>query len=202
MNALLEPDRPKPGLRERKKARTRASIQEHALRLFREQGYEATTVDEIAEAAEVSPSTFFRYFATKEDVVVYDALDPVFLVVFAAQPPELSTIGALRAAMREVFGTASSEELANQNERGALILSVPELRMRMVDEFLGSMQWLVDAVAKRAGRRSDDFAVLTLVGAVLGVGIAAWISAGGGLAPDFLALMDDAFARLEASFPF
>lgn len=43
----------KPGLRERKKARTRASIQEHALRLFREQGYEATTVEQIAEAAEV-----------------------------------------------------------------------------------------------------------------------------------------------------
>jgi AcrR family transcriptional regulator len=202
MNALLEPDRPKPGLRERKKARTRASIQEHALRLFREQGYEATTVDEIAEAAEVSPSTFFRYFHTKEDVVVYDALDPIFLEVFAAQPPELSTIGALRAAMREVFGTASSEELANQNDRGALILSVPELRMRMVDEFLGSMQWLADAVAMRAGRRSDDFAVLTLVGAVVGVGIAAWIKAGGGLAPDFLARMDDAFAQLEPSFPF
>jgi AcrR family transcriptional regulator len=109
MNTLLEPDRPKPGLRERKKARTRAAIQEHALRLFRDRGYEATTVDEIAEAAEVSPSTFFRYFPTKEDVVLYDALDPIFFEVFAAQPSQLSTIGAFRAATREVFGGAFAQ---------------------------------------------------------------------------------------------
>ncbi|HEY8761016.1 MAG TPA: helix-turn-helix domain-containing protein, partial [Candidatus Dormibacteraeota bacterium] len=58
MSLVLEADPPRPGLRERKKAKTRAAIQEHALRLFAERGYEATTVGEIAEAAEVSPSTF------------------------------------------------------------------------------------------------------------------------------------------------
>ena len=59
MNAKLslEADQPRPSLRERKKAKTRAAIQEHALRLFHEQGYEETTVEQIADAAEVSPST-------------------------------------------------------------------------------------------------------------------------------------------------
>src|SRR5262249_44921406 len=80
----------RPSLRERKKAKTRAAIQQHALRLFREQGYAATTVEQIAAAAEISPSTFFRYFPTKEDVVLYDDLDPLLIAAFDAQPPELS----------------------------------------------------------------------------------------------------------------
>ena len=89
----------RPGLRERKKARTRAAIQEQALRLFRDQGYERTTVEQIAEAAEVSPSTFFRYFPTKEDVALYDALDPLMIEAFRSQPAALSPLAAMRAAM-------------------------------------------------------------------------------------------------------
>src|SRR6478609_9387847 len=99
------------GLRERKKAKTRAAIQEHALRLFGEQGYAATTVEQIAAAAEVSPSTFFRYFPTKEDVVLYDVLDPPILAAFRAQPAELSPIQALRGAMRDAFAKLPTEEL-------------------------------------------------------------------------------------------
>ena len=60
----------RPGLRERKKQRTADAIRHAATQLFRDKGYEATTVEEIADAAEVSASTFFRYFPTKEAVLL------------------------------------------------------------------------------------------------------------------------------------
>ena len=56
------------GLRERKTLKTKEAIQREALRLFEEQGYGETTIEQIAAAAEISPSTFFNYFPTKEDV--------------------------------------------------------------------------------------------------------------------------------------
>src|SRR5215831_18599469 len=111
MTQTLEGSRPAQGLRERKKAKTRAAIQRHALRLFREQGYEATTVEQIAAAAEVSPSTFFRYFPTKEDVVLYDPFDPVLISAFEAQPPLLSPMQAMREALHATFAAMSREEM-------------------------------------------------------------------------------------------
>lgn len=201
MSLLLEADRRRPGLRERKKAKTRAAIQEHALRLFAERGYEATTVGEIAEAAEVSPSTFFRYFPTKEDVVLYDALDPYLLAALEAQPLDLSPVAAIRATMNQVFSRAPADVIAQQDERAALMFSVPELRMRMLDEAARSMLPFVEVIAKRAGTRPDDIAVRALAGAVVGVVIAAWIGAGGVNASDYLRQMDQALAQLEAGFP-
>ena len=64
--------RDRVGLRERKKAETRAAIQHEALRLFRVQGYDETTTEQIAEAAEDPPSTLFRYFPSKEDLALTD----------------------------------------------------------------------------------------------------------------------------------
>ena len=202
MTSQSEGDRPRPGLRERKKARTRALIQEHALRLFHEQGYDQTSVEQIAEAAEVSPSTFFRYFPTKEDVVLYDPVDPVLIAAIRAQPPELGPISAIRAAMRAVLLAAPGDWMAQQQERADLILSVPELRRRMLDEFVTTMQPFADALGERVGRPGSDFEVRTLVGAVVGVGVVAWLT--GALTPDrdYLALYDAAFAHLEAGLPF
>src|SRR3712207_4537274 len=61
------------GLRERKKLKTRLALVDAAVELFERKGFEATTVEEICERAEVSPSTFFRYFPAKEAVVFPDA---------------------------------------------------------------------------------------------------------------------------------
>jgi AcrR family transcriptional regulator len=201
MSLLLEADQPRPGLRERKKAKTRAAIQEHALRLFKERGYEATTVDEIADAAEVSPSTFFRYFPTKEDVALYDALDPLLLEALVNQPAELSPVGALRATMREVFGRAPADVLAAQEERAALVMAVPELRMRMLDELTRSMLLFGDAIARRVGLPPDDPAVRAFTGAMIGVAVAATLNTGGALPPNYLDLIDQGLAELEEGFP-
>jgi AcrR family transcriptional regulator len=197
-----EGDRPATGLRERKKAKTKAAIQQHALRLFAELGYQATTVEQIAEAADVSRSTFFRYFPTKEEVVLYDALDPAALAAFRAQPAQLSPIQALRGAMRQVFAQLPAEELAVQRERDRLIRSVPELRARMLEEFARTFELFAEVVAERVGRRADEPAVRALAGAVIGIGIAAWYTAGEhASAEDYLAVMDAGLAQLEAGLP-
>src|SRR6266700_1201079 len=99
------------GLRERKKARTRAAIRRHALRLFRQQGYQRTTVEQIAAAAEVSPSTFFRYFPTKEDVVLQDDMDTRMIEALERQPASLSPVAAFRGAVREVIGSYNEADL-------------------------------------------------------------------------------------------
>jgi AcrR family transcriptional regulator len=189
------------GLRERKKAKTRAAIQQHALRLFQEHGYDATTVEQIAEAAEISPSTFFRYFPTKEDVVLYDDLDPLLFAAFEAQAPELSPIQAMRGAMHAVFTRLPAEEMAQQWERGQLILKVPELRMRMLDQLADAVQLTAEMIARRTGRRADDLAVRAFAGAMLGALMSVILASVEDPQADYLALMDASLAYLENGLP-
>jgi AcrR family transcriptional regulator len=189
------------GLRERKKARTRAAIREHALRLFREQGYAATTVDQIAAAAEVSPSTFFRYFPTKEDVVLQDDIDVLALEAFEALPAELGPIAAFRAAAATIFGALGPEELTRFRETTALTMSVPEIRARAMDEFGRTIEIMGAAVAKRAGRAPDDFAARNLAGAIIGVIMAATMPWCGDVGADLFERIDAALAHLEAGLP-
>ncbi len=145
------PAAPRPGLRERKKARTRAAIREHALRLFREQGYAATTVDQIAEAADVSPSTFFRYFPTKEDVVLQDDLDVLASAPSRSSPPDLSPVAAFRAAARQAFAALDEDDLAKLRETARLTLTVPELRARAMDEYSRTIGVIAEAAAETVG---------------------------------------------------
>ena len=189
------------GLRERKKAKTRAAIRQHALRLFQTQGYEATTVEQIAEAAEISPSTFFRYFLTKEAVVLTDEYDPLIVAAFKAQPAELGPITALRRAFHQVFAALSAEQLAQERERQALILSVAELRAGALDGLAQTVQLLAEVVAERVGRRPNELAVRSFAGAVIGVGLAAMLTAAEDPTADIFALLDAAMAHLEAGLP-
>jgi AcrR family transcriptional regulator len=190
----------RPGLRERKKARTRAAIREHALRLFREQGYDATTVEQIAEAAEVSPSTFFRYFPTKEDVVLQDDLDLLWLDVIRAQPPDLGPIAAMRTAVRSAFASMGAAELGQLREAMNLAMAVPAVRARMLEELARTMQIIAGAVAERAGRPAADFEVQALAGAVVGVAMAAWFDRPGDF-DGFGDRFERGLALLESGLP-
>lgn len=193
-------DGPPPalGLRERKKLRTRAAIREHAMRLFREKGYAETTVDQIADAAEVSPSTFFRYFPTKEDVVLDDEFDPLLTAAFRAQPADLNPIQAVREAMRAVFTALPEDAKVRDRERHQLIKDVPELRMAVLDEYTRSMRLLARLLAERMGREENDLRVRVFSGAMVGVALAALEVDGPGEVGE---LLDQALALLEDGLP-
>jgi AcrR family transcriptional regulator len=189
------------GLRERKKARTRAAIREHALRLFREHGYHNTTVEQIAEAAEVSPSTFFRYFPTKEDVVLQDDFDIMASEAFEAQPAGLSPIAAYRAAAAQMFATLTPEDLARFRETTEMVLTIPEVRARAMDELARTIDQIAATLARRTGRSPDDFAVRNVAGALVGVIMSATLPWTGAPSGDMFERIDAALAHLEAGLP-
>jgi AcrR family transcriptional regulator len=164
---------PPTGLRERKKAKTRAAIREHALRLFDEQGYAATTVDQIAEAADVSPSTFFRYFPTKEDVVLADDYDPLVIEAVRAQPADVPPIEAVRRALREVFQRVSPEEWQRERARQRMYLAVPELRARAIQQYADSVTMVADVLTERTGLPPGHFGARVMAGAIIGASLAA-----------------------------
>jgi AcrR family transcriptional regulator len=186
------------GLRERKKAKTRAAIQTHALRLFRRDGYDATTVQQIIEAADVSESTFFRYFPTKADVVLTDDFDPLIVESFLTQPAHLRPIPALRAAFHAVFAGLSDAQQLEQRERMLLVMAVPELRAAMLDQFAAAMQLMAEIFAQRVGRDAADMRVRTVAGAVVGAAIAAIFTLVDDPAADLAAKLDEAMAFLDS----
>ena len=198
-------DADQPGLRERKKAKTRASIREHALRLFREQGYAGTRVEQIAEAAEVSPATFYRYFPTKEDVVLQDDMDTRMITALERQPPGLGPVAAVRAAAQQVFASYTGADIDVIRETTNLTMTVPEIRARALDEFARTITVVAEAVAKRAGRPADDLAVRTIAGAVVGVIMAITIPWEGWSDrtsfEDTFVRIDQALALLESGLP-
>jgi AcrR family transcriptional regulator len=197
MNGPRPEDGPPVGRRERKKARTRAAIQHEALRLFGEKGYGSTTMEEIAEAADVSASTLFRHFASKEALVLTDKYDPLIIEACRSQPAELGAVEAIRRGILDVFGHVSEEALADLRVRAELAVSVPDLRAAMLDQLAQAIRDITEIVAERAGRPSDDFAIATLAGAVMGVMLSAelyWVEHP---ESELFALVDDALAHLE-----
>ena len=185
------------GLRERKKQKTKASIQREALRLFKKRGYEDTTIEDIAAAAEISPSTFFNYFPSKEDVVIYDEYDPqVFAVLMAQSDKPLGQ--SIRDAVEAMAGIFESDRDAIF-ERAKLSLEVPELRARTWEELEKAQTQFVEIISSRTGRAGDDFEVRVVALALVGAAFEAaleWVRGGG------RGTMLDLFKRALAAIDF
>ncbi|WP_326767448.1 TetR family transcriptional regulator [Streptomyces sp. NBC_01591] len=189
---------PQLGLRERKKLRTRIAIRQAAYRLIAEQGYDATTVEQIAEAAEVSPSTVFRYFPAKEDIVLSDEYDPVLAAALRGRPagePPLESLRHVLTGALAAFLATGEEEL---RQRTRLMVEVPAIRVRMAESMSGTAEVLADALATRGGRAPGDLAVRVSVAAVLGALREVTLYWGEhGQQGDLVAMVDQALDTLE-----
>ncbi|MEV7000013.1 TetR family transcriptional regulator [Streptomyces sp. NPDC093982] len=168
-------DRPQLGLRERKKIKTRTAIREATYALIKEQGYDATTIEQIAERAEVSPSTVFRYFPTKEDIVLTDEYDPVLLDELRRRPADEPWMESLRYVMKLAIAAATDEEPEAVRLRSHLLVQVPAVRSRMLESMSVTGRMLGEAIAERTGRARDSFEVrvftMSLIGALAEVSL-------------------------------
>jgi AcrR family transcriptional regulator len=174
-------------------------IQTEALRLFAEKGYAQTTVDEIADAAAISPRTFFRYFPSKEDVVLWDEYDPLTLELLEARPAEEPLIETFRAIIRETLGGLYRRDPERLLMRIRLAATVPEVRARFLDEQTHGIEELAEPFAAKRRASIDDLSLRVAASALLSaVAVACDIWQKGGGKADLLALFDDATDALGA----
>jgi AcrR family transcriptional regulator len=184
--------------RERKKAATRHAIQQHALRLFLEKGYEATTVEEIAAAAGVSHMTFFRHFPRKEAVVESDDYDPLLAELVAARPAHEDPLTAIHRALRQGLAAILPSDREAILVRTRLVLDTPALRARNWQNQDATRDLFAAVLARRDGITKPDLRIRVLAAAALAAittAITTWAEGSG--ATDLVALVDEAFAALD-----
>ncbi|MFJ5531639.1 TetR family transcriptional regulator [Streptomyces sp. NPDC093261] len=149
----------RPGLRERKKAKTRRLLQQEALRLFTEQGYDDITVEQICDAADVSPSTFFRYFPTKEDVVLTDDHTPSPEKAIVGRDPSEPLPDVVRATLVDLLEQRISQDRETTLARLRLISRVQPLRVRMWQQQEARVAHTATLLAGRAGQDASEYDV-------------------------------------------
>jgi AcrR family transcriptional regulator len=185
-------------LRARKKQKTRESIQREAMRLFGKQGYDQTTVEQIAAAADISPSTFFNYFPTKEDVVLYDAYDPVLASLLLERPADEPLSISFRRVL-EAMGGIFERDREIILARGRLWFAVPALRARIWEEMEKAQVFMSGLIAQRSGRVADDFETRVTVAVMVTAAMEAmgeWLRRDG--KGSFVTLVNEALDLVEA----
>jgi len=180
--------------RQRKKNATRDRIRACALQLFREQGYDATTVEQIAAAAGVSHMTFFRYFPAKEDVAVSDSYDPLLVGLLEQTPAGWPLIDRVRAALlqglRQLYD-ADRDTLLAQNK---LIVSTPALRDRLWANQIGTQQLILQALGAGQSPSFQDRVTVAACLAAASTAVLTWVENNG--TPDLPDLIGQAFDSL------
>lgn len=155
-------------LRDRQRAETRLTVQTHAIRLFSDVGYDATTVNDVAAAAGVSAMTVYRHFPTKEDLVLYDEYDPLTASAVAAQPASLPLAARIGRALESTAASGSSSEKAFLLARLQLMISVPALRARHLDSQYATADAIVAALCGASPSADEEFRVRATAMACLG----------------------------------
>jgi AcrR family transcriptional regulator len=166
-----------PGLRERKKQRTRQALVEAAVRLFEERGYDQTTVADIAAAAEVSTRTFFLHFPTKEAVVFANSaarLD-LGLEIIAGRRAGLSPRRAVLRAMEQMVNETARSDLTTGlgQLRTRLLMSTPTVREALFRRLLPAQDSLIQAIQHAYSFELDIIDVAAIAGAMVGAVYAA-----------------------------
>jgi AcrR family transcriptional regulator len=154
-------------------------IQEQAMRLFLERGYDETTVNEIAATAGVSPMTVYRHFPTKEDLVLRDEYDPLIADRVAARPADEPLVRRIGNALvegidRPADGTGDTELLLT---RLRLILRTPALRARRWEAQFATQQAIVERLRGDPPDPDREFRLWVATGACLsaaGVAVLRW----------------------------
>lgn len=159
--------------------RTRARILEAALDLFEHQGYDATTVNQIADVAGVTPMTFFRHFATKDAVLVTDPYDPLIAEAVAAQPTELPPLERTRLGLLAALGDITPTEDATARRRVALVARSPALRAAVSAGTDATQQAIVERLVSDGVERLDAAVAVSACLAATTTALLAWGSTPG-----------------------
>jgi AcrR family transcriptional regulator len=199
------------GLRERKKAMTRLALEDAALDLFTKKGFDHTTVDEIAEACNVSRRTFFRYFASKEDIFSgdKDVHDGEMFDLIAARPADEPALESLRATLIALAADLEADR-SRMVAKVCIINETPSLRSAGLEHEQGTIDLVVEALARRSEVPVDDedrFRLRLVTQAAIGALRAAidrWVAGGaqedlGDVAVEALDALADGFGRPSRS---
>ncbi|GAA2184748.1 TetR family transcriptional regulator [Micromonospora lupini] len=185
--------------RREKRERTRRLLQQHAMRLFLEKGFEATTVEEIAAAAGVSHMTFFRYFPTKEDAALEDDYDPMIADLIAERPADEPAIDKIRHALTHGLNQLYDSERDVLLARMRLVYRTPALRAGTGSRRDADQRLLIEALAPTADGSRAGLHLRVVVAAALAAtteAIRYWAESNG--ADDLRHLINEAFDALRA----